>query len=91
MTHVQHFDWYFKEIIKLCLKNASKDLRLDVRSNFFLLLFLISESPAGSTAPGKVEKHSFEFDHVFSKDAQQEVVFEEISQLVQVSQVAVFV
>ena len=45
--------------------------------------FVIIDSPAGSTCGGKIERHQFEFDHVFGKETNQENVFEEISQLVQ--------
>ena len=44
--------------------------------------FFSAES--GSGAAGKIERHPFEFDHVFGAEAGQEEIFEEVSQLVQV-------
>jgi len=44
---------------------------------------------SGNGASAKVERHVFEFDHVFGAEATQEVVFEEVSQLVQVSLISI--
>ena len=42
------------------------------------------ESPTG-TGNTKIEKYDFDFDHVFNHKAGQDTVFDEVSQLIQVS------
>ena len=42
------------------------------------------ESPTG-TGNNKIEKYDFDFDHVFNHKAGQDTVFDEVSQLIQVS------
>ena len=51
----------------------------------FWLILIDSPGSTSTSVSGKSEKFSFEFDHVFTDQASQESVFEEVSQLVQSS------
>ena len=60
---------------------------------FFIYIFLFYNlcfCIKGASRRLTMARHEFQFDKVFSPSASQEVVFEEISQLVQVSYVSVF-
>ena len=53
-------------------------------SNIYALI-IDTHGSTSTSVSGKSEKFPFEFDHVFTDQANQESVFEEVSQLVQSS------
>ena len=59
--------------------------KLYLENSIIQLRFLDNAGGTSTSVSGKAEPIPFEFDHVFNVNANQESVFEEVSQLVQSS------